>query len=195
MHIFKKNYDKIKVILLLHRHNRHGLGNINLEIDDDNINYININYINKNDEDIEKNKNDISNSLIKINSNGDYILYNLSEINYLKNNNSKSYLKNVYNILFYDKKTQINFKKDVFYEKVFDVNSSINDFIEISFKIDLQYNDISERNYVKNIYEILDENDNSLYIKSIDNNRYSYFSNRVIVDENIFYNFNKVVKK
>ena len=49
---FKKNYDKIKVILLLHRHNRHGLGNINLEIDDDS--YININYIEKNNEDIEK---------------------------------------------------------------------------------------------------------------------------------------------
>ena len=29
----------------------------------------------------------------------------------------------------------------------------------------------------------------------MNNNRYSYFSNRVIVDENIFYNFNKVVKK
>ena len=35
---FLKNYKKIKVNLLLHRHNRHGLGNINLEIDDDNIN-------------------------------------------------------------------------------------------------------------------------------------------------------------
>ena len=51
---FKRNYDKIKVILLLHRHNRHGLGNINLEIDNDNDNYININYIDKNNEDIEK---------------------------------------------------------------------------------------------------------------------------------------------
>ena len=113
----------------------------------------------------------------------------------MKNNNSKSYLKNVYNILFYDKKTQINFKKDVFNEKVFDFNANENDFIEISFKIDLQYNDISERNYVKNIYDLLDENDNSLYIKSINNNRYSYFSNRVIIDENIFYNLNKVAKK
>ena len=85
MHIFfKKIIKKIKVILLLHRHNRHGLGNINLEIDDDNINYININYIDKNNEDIEKNKNDISSNLIKINSNEDDILYNLSEINYLK---------------------------------------------------------------------------------------------------------------
>ena len=81
---FKKNYDKIKVILLLHRHNRHGLENINLEIDDDNDNYININYIEKNNEDIEKNKSDISTNLININANEDNIAYNLSEIDYLK---------------------------------------------------------------------------------------------------------------
>ena len=111
----------------------------------------------------------------------------------MKNNNS--YLKNVYNILFYDKKTQIDFKKDIFYEKIFDINAGINDFIEIDFKIDLQYDDISERNYVKTIYQLLDENNNSLYIKSINNNEYSYFSNRIIIDENIFYNFTKNVKK
>ena len=63
------------------------------------------------------------------------------------------------------------------------------------FKIDLQYEDISERSYVKTIYEIFDENDNSLYIKSVSNNDYTYFSNRVIVDENIFYNFTNNVKK
>ena len=82
--IYLKKYTKIKVILLLHRHNRHGLGNINLEIDDDNINYININYVDKNNEDIEKNKDNISTNLIKINSNEDDIAYNLSEIDYLK---------------------------------------------------------------------------------------------------------------
>ena len=65
----------------------------------------------------------------------------------------------------------------------------------MNFKINLQYEDISERNYVKTIYEIFDENDNSLYVKSTNNNKYLYFSNSVIVDENIFYNFNKVVKK
>ena len=81
---FKKRYDKIKVILLLHRHNRHGLGNIDLEIDDDSNNYININYIEKNNEDIDTNKNDISTNLIKINSNEDDILYNLNEINYIE---------------------------------------------------------------------------------------------------------------
>ena len=189
---FKKNYDKIKVILLLHRHNRHGLGNINLEIDDDS--YININYIEKNNEDIDTNKNDISTNLIKINSNEDDILYNLNEINNIKNNSSKSYLKNVYNILFYDKKTQVSFR-NYFFEKVFDVNASINDFIEMSFKISLQYENISERAYVKTLYELFDENDNSLYIKSVSNNDYSYYSNKIFIDENIFYNFNKNIKK
>ena len=205
----KKNYKKIKINLQLHRHNRHGVGNINLEIDD-NENYINIDYLDRNNEErintkkndistnlskIDTNKNDISTNLIKINSNEDDILYNLSEINYIKNNNSKSYIKNIYNILFYDKKTQISFKDDIFYEKVFDIDSSKNNFIEIKFRIDLQYDDISERNYVKTIYQLLDENNNSLYIKSINNNEYSYFSNRVIIDENIFYNFNKDIKK
>ena len=143
---------------------------------------------------IEKNKNDILINLIGINTNEDNIAYNLEEINYIKNSNSKLYLKNVYNILFYNKKTQTDFR-NLFYEKVFDVNANKNDFIEMNFKIDLQYEDISERNYVKTIYEIFDENDNSLYIKSTNNNKYSYFSNKIIVDENIFHNFTKDVKK
>ena len=193
----------------MHRHNRHGIGNIDLEIDD-NDNYVNIDYLDRNNEErintnkndilsnlskINTNKNDISTNLIKINSNEDDILYNLSEINYIKNNNSKSYIKNIYNILFYDKKTQISFKEDIFYEKVFDINAGINDFIEMNFKIELEYRDTDNRHYVKSIYEIFDENNNSLYIKSINNNEYSYFSNRVIIDENIFYNFINNVKK
>ena len=43
----KKNYNKIKIVLELHRHNRHGVGNINLEIDNDNNNYIKVDYIEK----------------------------------------------------------------------------------------------------------------------------------------------------
>ena len=189
---FKKNYNKIKINLQLHRHNRHGTGNINLEIDDDS--YINVDYIDRNnDERIDINKNDISTNLIKINSNEDDILTNLNKINYLENN--KSYLKNVYNILFYDNNEQISFKDKIFYEKEFDVNASINDFIEIKFKIGLEYRNINDRNYVKNTYEILDENNNRLYIKTISNDEYSYFSNRVIIDENIFYTFTKNIKK
>ena len=193
---FKKNYNKIKINLQLHRHNRHGIGNINLEINDNNENYININYLDRNNEGrIDMNKKDISTNLIKINSNEDNILTNLNGINYLKNNKSTQYLKNVYNILFYNNNEQISFKDEIFYEKEFDVNASINDFIEIKFKIGLEYRRINDRNYVKNIYQILDENDNSLYIKSASNSEYSYFSNKVVIDENIFYTFTKNIEK
>ena len=109
----------------------------------------------------------------------------MSEIYYIKNNKSKSYLRNIYSILFYDKKTQVDFR-NLFYEKVFDVNANKSDFIEMNFKIDLQYEAPSERSFVKTIYEIFDEKDNSLYVKLITNNNYTYFSNRVIIDEYIF---------
>ena len=194
---FKKNYNKIKINLQLHRHNRHGAGNINLEIDDDdNENYISVDYIDRNnDERIDINKKDISTNLIKIISNEDDISSNLEKINNIKNNNSKSYLKNVYNILFYNNNEQISFKDEIFYEKEFNVNASVNDFIEIKFKIGLEYRNINNRNYVKNAYEILDKNDNRLYIKTISNDKYSYFSNKLIINENIFYTFTKNIEK
>ena len=219
---FNNNYNKIKIILDLYRVYRHGSGVFNLELI--NENFINISYLDKNNislkidtnesaistnldqintntgnistnlDQINTNKNNISTNLINIRGNEDNIAYNLSEINNIKNNKSTQYLKNIYNILFYDKKTQIDFR-NLFYEKAFDVNSEQNDFTEMYFKIDLQYEDISERNYVKIIYQLFDQNDNSLCIKSVTNNDYKYFSNRVIVDENIFYNFNKNIKK
>ena len=220
---FKNNYNKIKIILDLFRVYRHGTGNFNLELI--NESFVNITYLDKNDislkiednennissnlskinnnsseistnsDQISTNKNNISTNVIKIASNEDDILYNLNEINYLKNNSSKSYLKNVYNILIYDKETKIDFKKNIFYEKIFDVDASKNDFIEINFKIKLEYNNTDYRYYVKSIYELLDENNNSLYIKSVNNNHYNYFSNKCIIDENIFYNFTNSIKK
>ena len=74
--------------------------------------------------------------MININTNEDNIAYNLCEINYIKNNIPKLYLENIYNILFYNKKTQID-SRNLFCEKVFDVNTNKNDFIEMNFKIDL----------------------------------------------------------
>ena len=150
--------------------------------------------ISTNSDQISTNKNNISTNLININTNEDNIAYNLNEINYLKSNSSKSYLKNVYNILFYDRKTQVSFR-NYFFERVFDVNAAINDFIEMSFKISLEYENISERAYVKTLYELFDENDNSLYIKSVNNNDYSYYSNKIFINESIFYNFSKSIKK
>ena len=126
-------------------------------------------------EKINTNKSNISSNSIKINSNEDDILYNLNEINYIKNNKSTQYLKNIYNILIYESKAQIDFRKDIFYEKVFDVNSNKNNFVEMFFKIEFEYEDIVDRNYVKTFYELFDENINSLYVKSVNNNNYIFF--------------------
>ena len=107
--IFKNNYNKIKIILDLYRVYRNGTGIFNLELI--NESFTNIAYLDKNDISlkIDTNKNDISTNLIKINSNEDDILYNSSEINYIKNNISKAYLKNIHNILFYNKKHKLIF--------------------------------------------------------------------------------------
>ena len=218
---FKKNYKRIKLNLQLHRHNRHGVGNINLEIDDNNDSYIVINYADKHNENIEKNKNDnpsnlgkigenkddissnlekintnknnISSNLIKINSNENDVLYSLSEIDYLKNNISKSYLETF--IIFYFMIRKLKSILEIYFMKVFDINSKQNDFIEMNFKISLRYEDISERSYVKSVYQIFDENNNSLYIKSVNNHDDQYYSNKTFIDENIFYNFTKNIKK
>ena len=109
---FTNNYNKIKIIYL-YRVYRHGAGILNLELI--NENFVNIAYLDKNDISlkIKKNKNNISTNLININTNEDNIAYNLNEINYIKNNISKSYLKNVYNILFYDEKLKSQIQKFV----------------------------------------------------------------------------------
>ena len=158
---------------------------------------INLISVNNNLNDIETNillnKNNISTNLININTNEDNIACNLSEITYIKNNISKSFLKNVYNISFYDEKTQIDFR-GIFYEKIFVIDAKQNNFISINLKMLLEYENINEKNYVNTIYEIFDENDNSLYISTINDNDYQYFSNKVSIKENVFYNFTKNVK-
>ena len=80
----KEDYNKIIILLELHRHNRHGFGNINLEIDDNN-NYIKIEYIEKgfldNSHLINLNTGSISTNLGKINTNTSSISSNLGKIN------------------------------------------------------------------------------------------------------------------
>ena len=39
-----------------------------------------------------------------------------------------------------------------------------------------------------------EKNNDSLYIKSVNNSEYKYFSNNIFIDENIFYNFTKNIK-
>ena len=94
----KQDYNKIKIVLELHRHNRHGVGNINLEIDNNN-NYIKVDYIERgfldnlhlvnlntgsistNSGKIDKNASDISDNLSKIDKNISSISTNLGKIN------------------------------------------------------------------------------------------------------------------
>ena len=59
----------------------------------------------------------------------------------------------------------------------------------------LEYEDINDRLYIRTIYEIFDKNNNSLYISRISNNEYQYFSNKLSIKENIFYNFNNNIEK
>ena len=144
---------------------------------------------------IDTNKKDISTNLIKINSNEDDMLYNLNEINYLKNNKSTQYLKNVYNILFYDEKEQIDFRKDSFYEKVFDINANKNDFIEINLRILLDYENINEAHLIFTAFKLIDDNDDELYVATHYNKDDILYKNFVFISKTIFYNFEKDAKK
>ena len=58
----------------------------------------------------------------------------------------------------------------------------------------LEYENISERIYVSTRYQIFDDDNNSLYIFSINNDDYEIFNNKLFIDESIFYNFTKKVK-
>ena len=64
----------------------------------------------------------------------------------------------------------------------------------MNFKVLLEYENISKRNYVETIYQILNEINNSLFIKSVNDNDYQYFSNKVFINENILHNFPKDIK-
>ena len=87
----KQNYNKIKILLELHRHNRHGFGSINLEIADDYENYIKVDYIEKgfldnshlinlNTGSISTNSGKIDKNISSISSNKDLIDTNTSSI-------------------------------------------------------------------------------------------------------------------
>ena len=200
------DYDIIKIELILSLIDSVNNATVDCKIYNAyNSNFLSIKYykkinlisVNNNLGDLEStiltNKNNISTNLINIRGNKNNISNNSSEIDYIKNNISNPHLKNIYNISFYDEKTQVNFR-NLFYEKIFNIDAKQNDFIEINLKILLEYENINEKIDVNTVYEIFDENNNSLYISTINNNDYQYFSNKVSIKENIFYNFTKNVK-
>ena len=130
VYVLKKNYNKIKINLQLHRHNRHGVGNINLEIDD-NENYINIDYVDRNN---NANTESISTNLGKINTNTASISTNLEKINDIENN--LIIFDNIYNKTFtIGNFTSISNTIIFFYETI-NFNFTTNGII----KIDAKYN-------------------------------------------------------
>ena len=157
-------------------------------------NIIKIEYVdNINTLKIIANKKNIASNLINANINEDNIAINTGEIQYLKKN--KTYLKNLYNEIFYHvDKLKINFNS-TFYDKIFNDNFAINDFIELTFKINLECDSISLLSYIKFKYEIFDQDNNSLFIKSANLNEYKHFSKYIFIDEYILYNFINNIEK
>ena len=183
---FKKKYNEIKTLLLLQKINPKDIDNINLEIDDVVINNINISYKSRdNINDINKNEKNITSNLKEIG-------INKNEINNLKQN--KTYLKNLYNILFYNSRTQVTFNI-LFYQNFFNLDANKNDFIEVSFRTHLETGDSSLSQYVIVNQEILDDNNISLFKKSTALNRFKHSSNKIIINASFVYHFKKDVKK
>ena len=135
--------------------------------------------ISTNSDQISTNKNNISTNLIKITSNEDDILYNLNEINYLKNNKSTQYLKNVYNILFYNEREQIAFKNN-FFNKTYEINIKKDDFIEIDLRMLLDYENIKEAHITITEFKLYDDNDKEIYTASYNNGNNISFKNFVL---------------
>ena len=90
---FNNNYNKIKIILDLYRVYRHGTGNFNLELI--NENFVKVSYldkngislkINTNESAISTNSGQITSNLKQINTNTSSISTNLGKINTNKNN-------------------------------------------------------------------------------------------------------------
>ena len=197
---FKKNYDKINVILLLHRHNRQGLGNINLEIDDDS--YININYLDRNNEDIIKNKNDISFNLEKIDKNKNDISSNLGKID---NITKTIMLKNIY-FTDFDSKDEAFVKELLHLDNTSDRNHgtkihTVNmeyyfkkgDFIEIDCKLMFNHNTYEHANIIFLYYSLYDGilSESKLLFREI--RRYNEFP--LIIDKNRVIAYTKLCYK
>ena len=135
---FKENCEKIKIVLELHRHNRHGFGDINLEIDDDNENYIKIDYIDKHN---EENKNDILSNTGRISTNEENISSNLSKLNNIENN--LILVDDIYNETFPISRFSVTSKDNrIFYRQLYS-NFTTNGIIKINAK----YNYVHDENY------------------------------------------------
>ena len=150
-----ENMSKIKIDFFIApkptRQNRSG----KFIIQDINSNKIYIKYFQKTDEMSIK---DIQDSLDNVKD----ISNDLKQIDKKIDNSIK--LKNIENILFYDEKEQIAFKK-LFFNKIFELNIKKNDFIEIDLRMLLDYENINESSITILEFKLYDDDYNQLYIK------------------------------
>ena len=109
-----KNMSKIKTDFFINTIKGQENRSTKFIIHDINSNKIYIKYYQKTNEISIK---DIENSLNTINNISSDISNNSNEINYIKNNISKSYLKNIYNILFYNEKKNKLIQEKYFMKK------------------------------------------------------------------------------
>ena len=170
------------------------------DIHDINSNKIYIKYYQKTDgmsikniQDSLNTVNNISSDLEKIDENKGNIASNLEKINDLSTKIDNSIkLKNIKNILFYDEKEQINFKK-LFFNETYESNILKNDFIEINLRILLDYENIKESHITITESKLYDDNE-QIYIATYNNGKTITYSNFVFLNKDIFYNFKKDTK-
>ena len=182
---FKKNYNKITIVLELHRHNRHGFGNINLEIDNgyikvdyiekgflDNSHLVNLNTgsISTNSGKIDKNTSDISTNLNKIGINEGKISSNLEKITALQTSNIKAFY-NLDQIFIYNiEKGYQTVNKDNHYhisEKQITYNFIKNSYLEIALKVLTEISHYMLIGYFQILCNFYDQDNNLFYTISL----------------------------
>ena len=137
-----------------------------------------------------------------INSNKIYIKYfqktdemsikNIQDsLDNVKKINDSIKLKNVYNILFYNERKQIDFKNN-FFDKSYLLNIKKDDFIEIDLRMLLDYENIDNSHIIITEFRLYnDDDDDRLYTATYNNGDHISHKNLVYINKNIFYNFEK----
>ena len=103
-------------------------------------------------------------------------------------------LKNIKNILFYDNKTQIDFKNN-FFDKSYLLNIKKDDFIEIDLRMLFEYENIDQSNIIKSEIRFYNHDNEKLYAEIYDNSDFTPNKNFVFLNKYIFYNFEKDTTK
>ena len=158
----KKDYKKIKIVLELHRHNRHGYGNINLEI---NNGYIRINYIEKgfldNSHLVNLNTGSILTNSGKIDTNTFDISSNLNKLDDIENN-IKIFIE-PYNETFIFSNRVITTNSQIIFEKIIDFDFSKDGVFNILTNCNYEH----DTNFNHTYYFYNNNNDELIFKKTV----------------------------